>query len=144
MGQIMLNKLSFFLIAAFLIGCGDSFSKVEDPTRQALVGRWQEKIAIDGVQIRRVIELNYDGKFSEIEYIDSEKTTVQETYAGEWAYDGKNFKRKYTSINQKPLPNSKFMYVTYAVKIAHENKFIGVDNINIREIDFVRVEPRPR
>lgn len=69
-------------------------------------------------------------------------TVESATHAGEWAFDGTNFKRKYMRLNGKPLSNANFTYVTYAVKAFQQDKFVGVDNIRSTEARFTRTEAK--
>ena len=127
--------------AVLTVSCDDSSQKPADAVRQRLVGRWLEELSVDGVQVRSVVILDQDGKFIEVEKtLDASGSTKQETHAGEWSFDGINFKRKYTGLNGQPLSNARFGYATYAVRFFAKNEFIGVDNVRTRETRFSRTE----
>lgn len=127
--------------AVLTASCDDSSLKPADTVRQRLVGRWLEELSIDGNQIRSIVTLDQGGKFLELEEVwDASGSTKQETHAGEWSFDGINFKRKYISLNGQPLSNARFGYATYAVKSFEKDKFVGVDNVRATETRFSRTE----
>jgi hypothetical protein len=135
------RKLLLFVVVVFTSACDDSSLKANDAVRQRLVGKWLEELSADGNQIRSIITLGQDGNFTELEKIgNTTSSTTQLTHAGEWSFDGINFKRKYTSLNGQPLSNAQFGYATYAVKSFVKNEFIGVDNVRTREARFSRTE----
>lgn len=127
--------------AALTASCDDSSLKPADNVRQRLVGRWLEELSVDGVQIRSIVTLDRDGTFIEVEKIlEASGMTKQETHAGEWSFDGVNFKRKYTSLNGQSLTNAQFGYATYAVKSFEKDVFVGLDNVRKRETRFSRTD----
>lgn len=131
-----------FFSAVLTASCDDSSRKpADDDARQRLIGRWLEELSVDGNQIQSILTLGQDGKFLELEKVlEVGGSTKQETHAGEWSFDGINFKRKYTSLNGQPVPNARFGYATYAVKSFEKDKFVGVDNVRAREARFSRTE----
>lgn len=127
--------------AALIASCDDSSLKPADDIRQRLVGRWLEELSADGNQIRSIVTLDQNGQFLELEKVlDASGSTKQETHAGEWSFDGVNFKRKYTSLNGQSLTNAQFGYATYAVKSFEKDVFIGLDNVRKRETRFSRTD----
>lgn len=127
--------------AVLTASCDDSSLKPADDVRQRLIGRWLEELSADGLQIRSIVTLDRDGTFIEVEKtLEASGLAKQETHAGEWSFDGINFKRKYTSLNGQPLSNARFGYATYAVKSFAKNEFIGVDNVRTKETRFSRTE----
>ncbi len=138
------RKLVTLIFPAVLIAaCDDSSLKRVDAVRQRLVGRWLEELSLDGAKIRSIVTLDQDGKFFELEEVlDANGSIKQKKHAGEWSFDGINFKRKYTSLNGQPLSNAQFGYATYAVKSFEQDRFIGVDNVRATETRFSRTEMR--
>ncbi len=127
--------------AALLASCDDSSLKPADDIRQRLVGRWLEEVSADGNQVRSIVTLDQNGQFLELEKVlDASGLIKQETHAGEWSFDGVNFKRKYTSLNGQSLTNAQFGYATYAVKPFEKDVFVGLDNVRKRETRFSRTD----
>ena len=127
--------------AALTASCDDSSLKPADDIRQRLVGRWLEELSSGGDQIRSIVTLGQNGQFLELEKIsDASGSTKRQTHAGEWSFDGVNFKRKYTSLNGRLLSNAQFGYTTYAVNAFAKNEFVGIDNIRARKARFSRTE----
>lgn len=127
--------------AVLTASCDDSSPKPAEDVRQRLIGRWLEELSDDGLQIRSIVTLDRDGTFIEVEKtLEASGSTKQETHAGDWSFDGINFKRKYTSLNGQPLSSARFGYATYAVKSFAKNEFVGVDNVRARETRFNRTE----
>jgi hypothetical protein len=123
----------------FLSSCDKSSHSREDDIRQKLVGTWISEYSDEGGKSRTVTELSQDGGFREVEKTVNSSGEVKEaTHAGDWSFDGMNFKRKYTSLEGRPLPNSQFGFATYAVTMSGSDKFVGVDNIRKLTIRFVR------
>ena len=136
------RKLLLVALSAVLtVSCDNTSLKPSNDVRQRLVGRWAEEFSTDGNQIRSIVILSQDGKFLELEKVlGANGSTKQETHAGEWSFDGTNFKRKYTSLNGQPLLNAQFGYTTYEVKLVEKNEFVGVDNVRTREVRFRRTD----
>lgn len=127
--------------AVLTASCDSSSSKLADKVRQQLIGRWLEELSVDGLQTRSIVTLDRDGTFVEMEKSsDASGLISQQTHAGEWSFDGVNFKRKYTSMNGQPLSNARFGYTTYAVKHIAKNEFVGIDNVRKREVRFSQTE----
>ncbi|MFI8616001.1 hypothetical protein ACIGHN_10885 [Acidovorax sp. NPDC077693] len=136
------RKLLIGIFGAVLTAsCDDSSLKPADDVRQRLIGRWLEEISDGGFQSRSVVTLDRNGTFIEVEEaLKANELTMQQTHAGEWSFDGVNFKRKYTNLNGKNLSNASFGYATYAIKFLGEDSFIGIDNVREREYRFSRIE----
>lgn len=134
--RILLSILPLALLAS----CNDSTSLGEKEIEKKLTGTWASKYEDQEGKTRVVTELAQDGSFFETEKrIAPSREDEKTLHAGEWSFDGKNFKRKYTKLEGKPLPNSKFGYATYAIQSLKEDEFIGIDNIRGETILFSRV-----
>lgn len=130
-----------------IISCGKASAPAEDSIRQKLVGTWLSETEFEETKTRTVTNLDQDGAFREIEKtVPAKGGTVEATYAGEWSFDGVNFKRKYMNKDGRLLPNSKFEYATYAVSMVGINEFMGTDNIQKQAVKFTRtnVDTRPQ
>jgi len=108
--------------------------------QQKLIGTWVSEFDDRSNKSRVVTELVKDGSFRETETIFKSSGEVDiSLHAGDWSFDGANFKRKYTSLEGRPLSNSQFGYVTYAVQEFGGDNFIGIDNIRTLTVRFSRV-----
>ncbi|WP_422087892.1 hypothetical protein [Variovorax sp.] len=143
MRALKLLVLALLLIA--IVSCEKKSPLAEDNIRQKLVGTWLSEIDFEGTKTRAVTKVDQDGAFREIEkFVDSKGEAVEVSYAGEWSFDGTNFKRKYMSKDGRPLPSSKFEYATYAVSMVGEGEFVGVDKIQQRTVRFARADEGAR
>jgi hypothetical protein len=132
------RSLFLLIIASILLASCKDESNI---TRQKLVGKWLEESTSGGVQTRSIIILELSGAFIETEKtIETDGVIKQDVHSGEWSFDGINFKRMYTNLNNKPLSNAQFRYATYAVKSLSEIEFFGLDNIRAKEIRFSRTK----
>lgn len=126
------------LVASFA-GCDDAQSLKAEETRQKLVGTWMREIEKSGDKARRVLVLGADGKFNEtlvVEFADGRRG--QETRAGEWSYDGMNFKRRYTHENGRQLSGN-FNFATFALTSFDGRQFEGRNHAQGEEIRYRRV-----
>lgn len=140
-GEFMhiLKSLVLALLLISTASCGKSGSPAEDRVRQRLVGTWLNDTDEAGVKTRTVIDVAEDGGFHEFEKIvESDGSSKQVSYAGDWSFDGTNFKRKYTSKDGQPLPRSQVGYATYAVNMSRDDEFLGVDNVQQKTVKFSR------
>jgi hypothetical protein len=130
--------LALLLIST--VSCGRPTTPTEDRIRQELVGTWMSETNEEGVRIRVVVNVIGGGGFREVESsVDPDGTSKQNSYAGEWSFDGTNFKRRYTSKDDQPLPNSQVGYTTYAVSMFRADEFLGVDHGHRRTVKFSRM-----
>ena len=64
-----------------------------------------------------------------------------ESHTGEWFFDGINFKRKYTQLNDKPLSSSRMTYATYRMEQSSDDEIRCSDDIENRKVVYRRVAP---
>lgn len=109
--------------------------------RQDLLrGTWLREYSEDGVQVRRVLELEPDGAFREsVRIADRAGRVTRLEHEGTWLYDGTNLKRKYTSMNGEPPSRLKAPFATFEVAFQSRNDFVGVDHVHGVRVEYRRV-----
>ena len=66
-----------------------------------------------------------------------------EVREGEWFFDGVNFKRKYTSLDENGLTNAFFIDETHELISVSASELAGVSRVGWGEIRFRRAAPEP-
>lgn len=130
-------------VFSFLLQACDSApaDQANELVQSQLVGTWLRAYAENGTQVRRILVLNPDGKFSEKVSIVEKGTPAQrKSHAGEWLFDGTNLKRRYTSINGEPVRAPAAPFATFEVTFPTRSEFIGTDHIHKRDVRYQRVD----
>lgn len=105
-----------------------------------LRGTWLREYREDGVQVRRVLALQPDGRFRESVRVEDASGRVTEyAHEGNWLYDGTNLKRKYTSMNGSPPSRLNVPFATVEVAFQSRNDFVGVDHVHGHRVEYIRV-----
>jgi hypothetical protein len=109
--------------------------------RDKLVGTWLREINEGDYKVRRVLVLESDGRFHEAtRVVDSEGVSRTATADGYWVFDGINFKRKYTRVDNGQLSGGRITFATFQIKSASPREFTGVDNVRNIEVTYRRVD----
>ena len=133
--------LAAVVAAAFAGACG---SPPDDSpahaVEQQLVGTWLREYQEDGFEVRRVLVLGSDGRFTEVSRVAKLNSAMAEhSHAGAWMFDGTNLKRRYTSVDGKPPAAPSMPYATFELRFPSRNEFIGIDRVREREVEYHRV-----
>lgn len=108
--------------------------------RDLLRGTWLREYAQDGVQVRRVLELERGGVFHErVRIAEPAGRVTRLEHEGTWLYDGTNLKRKYTRMNGEPPSRLRPPLATLEVDFQGRNDFIGVDHVHGVRVEYRRV-----
>jgi hypothetical protein len=125
-----------------VVGCDREAEARKDATRQRLIGTWLREEEQDGIRLRRVVVLSADKSFKEAAKVTAKDGSVEtESHSGEWFFDGINFKRKYTHLNDKPLSNSRMTYATFRLEQSSDDEIRGSDDVGNRKVIYRRVAP---
>jgi hypothetical protein len=126
--------------AAVLAGCGDPEAARIDEARARLVGTWLMESESGFVKSRRVLSLAADGKFVDRESVATGNEPVQrQVYAGEWSYDGMNFKRRFLQENGRQYSGGKIRFATFPLVSVSDRELVLDDNIRGERIAYRRV-----
>lgn len=131
-----------FPIAAalsLLAGCDAAQGSRTDEVRTQLVGTWLDEAESGQVKIRRVLALGADGKFSDRLAVTTAGEAERSEYAGEWSYDGTNFKRRFLQENGRQYSGGKIRYATFPLVSVSRSEFTVNDNIRGAQVVFRRV-----
>jgi hypothetical protein len=111
------RRFLLFLGGGLIFGCDREAEARKDATRQRRIGTWLREEEQDGVLLRRVVVLSADKSFKETAKVTAKDGSVEtESHSGVWFFDGVNFKRKYTRLNDRPLSNSSLTYSTFRLE----------------------------
>ena len=130
-------------VACLLVQACDSApsDQANELVRGQLVGTWLRAYDENGTQVRRILVLNPDGKFSEmVSIVEHGAPALRKSHAGEWLFDGTNLKRRYTSINGEPVRAPAAPFATFEVTFPTRSEFIGIDHIHKRDVRYQRVD----
>lgn len=140
---LQLRRLALLLVlpALLLSACDTSpGDTLVDDVQERLVGSWQREYDQEGAHVRRLLELNADGHFTETaRVVEPDGAVTEHLHTGEWIFDGTNLKRKYLSADGKPLSRLTLPYATFALKFDSNREFVGTDNIRKRVVRYQRV-----
>jgi hypothetical protein len=138
--QMIRTLLCSSLFAALLLGCDNPESARIEEVRSKLVGTWLEEAEAGSVRSRRVLTLAADGKFTDRALtISAGSTTNSKEFAGEWSYDGTNFKRRYMQENGRQYAGGSMRFATFALKELKRSELIVYDSIQGRDAIYRRV-----
>ena len=127
-------------MAALLAGCDSAEGARTEGIRGQLVGSWQTEAESGRVKLRRVLSLGPDGKFSDrLVVTTSGEGTQRREYAGEWSYDGTNFKRRFLQENGRQYSGGKIRYATFPLISISPSDFVVDDNVQGAKVTFRRV-----
>lgn len=125
---------------ALVAGCADAESRRIEETRAGLVGTWLRETQAEGARLRRVMVLAPDGKFVErAQRLGHDGREEKLEFAGEWSYDGTNFKRRYLQENGRQFAGGGFRYATYQLTSLTPSGFAARDHVAGGEIAYQRV-----
>src|SRR5262245_7718963 len=98
-----------FVFSILAAGCDDASTQRHEEIKGRLLGTWLEEAEVDGWKIRRVVTLEKGGAFQQANKLTAPDGTVRaEAVAGEWFFDGETFKRRYRTMNGKPVSGIQF------------------------------------
>jgi len=126
------------LLGISLGGCEDTEALKADEITQRLVGTWLREIEGPDAKARRILVLRADGKFSEtlvVDFADGHK--AREERSGEWIFDGRNLKRRYTHHDGRQIGN--YIFVTFELTSVSGREFEGKNHTKGEEIHYRRV-----
>lgn len=130
--------LAGLLLGISLGGCEDPEALKANETAQKLAGTWLREIEVSDAKARRVLVLRADGKFREslvAVFVDGRK--AKEERSGEWTFDGKNLKRRYTHEDGRQIGN--YNFVTFELTSFSGREFEGKNHVQGEEIHYRRV-----
>jgi hypothetical protein len=135
--------LAAMFVSFFLAACSDPpADSPAESVQQQLVGSWLREYSQEGAQVRRLLVLADDGRFTETaRVVDAAGNVTDHAHAGQWTFDGTNLKRRYTSFDGKQPSAPTLPYVTYQLKFESRHEFVGTDNVRKREVHYSRVQP---
>jgi hypothetical protein len=109
--------------------------------RQDLLrGTWLREYSDDGVQVRRVLELEPGGAFHEsVRIAETTGRITRLEHEGTWLYDGTNLKRRYTLMNGQPPSRLNVPFATFEVAFQGRNDFVGIDHVHRVRVEYRRV-----
>lgn len=138
----MNKKLPLWIFILILsAACNESTKDPANDNHRKFIGKWTSKSISKNPQSISITSINQDGAFIEMEKFNKDNATQEPAmHEGEWFFDGINFKRKYTKLNNKPLSNSQFGYVTCTVKSLTKSEFLCIDNSQKDTIRFTKIE----
>jgi hypothetical protein len=140
----MLRRRLFTVLAAAtaLAACDQAGQEVADSDmRDKLVGTWLREINEGEFKVRRVLVLQSTGGFNETTRVtDGEGVSRTGTADGYWVFDGINFKRKYTRVDNGELSGGRITFATFQIKSVSPREFTGVDNVRNIEVTYRRVD----
>jgi hypothetical protein len=109
---------------------------------ELLPGTWLREYAVQGLQVRRTLVLGAGGAFREaVRMTDAAGEVKEYAHEGTWLYDGRNLKRKYSSVNGEPPSRRNLPFATFEITFASRNEFTGVDHIHHNRVVYRRVAP---
>jgi hypothetical protein len=92
--------------------------------------------------VRRTLTLEPGGAFREAVRMTSAGGNVTEyAHAGTWLFDGRNLKRRYSSMNGEPPSRRNLPFATFEIAFYSRNEFTGVDHIHRNRVVYRRVGP---
>jgi hypothetical protein len=113
-----------------------------EAVQQQLVGSWLREYSQEGAQVRRLLVLGDDGRFTETaRVVDAGGAVTEHAHEGQWTFDGTNLKRRYTNFDGKQPSAPVLPYVTFQLKFESKHEFVGIDNVRKREVHYSRVQP---
>jgi hypothetical protein len=119
---------------------GTALSPAAQDGQDLLRGTWLREYRENGVQVRRVLELQPGGAFHESVLIaEAGGRVTRLLHEGTWLYDGTNLKRKYTLMNGEPPSRLNVPFATFEVAFQSRNDFIGVDHVHGVQVEYRRV-----
>ena len=120
-------------------------SEAKADAADLLPGTWQREYAVRDLQVRRTLTLRADGVFREaVRMTDAAGGVTDYAHEGTWLFDGRNLKRKYSSVNGEPPSRRNLPFATFEIAFASRNEFTGVDHIHHNRVVYRRVAPDSR
>ena len=126
------------LLGIGLCGCEDPEALKANETAEKLVGTWLREIEGPDAKARRILVLRADGTFSETlvaVFVDGHK--ANEERSGDWIFDGKNLKRRYTHHDGRPIGH--YVFVTFELTSFSGREFEGKNHLQGEQIHYRRV-----
>ncbi|MEZ0307806.1 MAG: hypothetical protein ACAH21_07760 [Ramlibacter sp.] len=129
--------LSIFI--SFLAGCDSGESRRIEETRTKLVGSWLEEVQDAQYRYRRIVALGADGKFTDRILSTRGAVTERREFAGEWSYDGTNFKRRYLQENGRQYAGGTMRFTTFPLLSVGPSELVVTDTMASQQVTFRRV-----
>ncbi len=135
------QRLRVLLAVLWLAACGNPpDDSPQHRTEERLAGTWLREYREEGVQVRRVLVLRGDGRFTESSATDPPgAATAPNVHEGEWTFDGTNLKRRYTLVNGARPSAPMVPFATFELRFDSSDQFTGLDRVHRREIVYRRV-----
>jgi hypothetical protein len=127
-------------LSVFAAACNDAGPQPREEAASRLAGTWLQESESDGVKIRHVVALKKGGAFEQsTRVLVADGSTRSETTAGEWHFDGQTFKRRYRTLNGRPV--SGIQFASYQVISLTDTELACVDHLTEgkRNVSFRRV-----
>lgn len=140
--ETQMRRLLCLVVAmgTLLAGCDSAESARTEGIRAQLVGTWLTEAESGQVTLRRVLSVEKDGRFSDrLLVTTSGEGAERREYAGEWSYDGTNFKRRFLQENGRQYAGGKIRYATFPLISVSASEFVVEDNIQGSKVTFRRV-----
>jgi hypothetical protein len=138
-----LRLLAVTLAVALLGACsGEATGDGDSDPKSKLVGTWQQDFEFQGAKAHLVLALGADRKFTErIEFLEPDGRTQRQDYAGEWAYDGLKFTRRYLQENGRQYSGGKLRFATLDLTSITNREMVGKDNLRGEVVVYRRAAP---
>ena len=128
------RRMRSFLLALSVLVAACS----EGDTR--LPGTWLEEFEFDGRKVRRILALKQGGAFEQVTKVVEPGGSVRsESMTGDWYFDGETFKRRFRTVEGRPV--SGIQFATYQVVSLTDTEMACVDHLTEgkRNVRFRRV-----
>jgi hypothetical protein len=136
-----LRLLAAAVVVALLAACSGEATGDGEP-QSKLVGTWQQDFEFQGAKGHLVLALGADRKFTEsIELLEADGRTQRQDYAGEWAFDGTQFTRRYLQENGRRYSGGKLRFATLDVTSVTGKEMTGKDNLRGEVVVYRRAGP---
>ena len=135
-----IDALAVFALSLLVTACDNASTQRNDEIKGRLVGAWLQESVFDDWKIRSVVTFQKDGTFQQaVKAFAADGSVRGETTAGEWFFDGETLKRRYRTVNGKPV--SGIQFASYQFVSLSDTELACVDHLTEgkREVRFRRV-----
>lgn len=133
------SPLAVLVLSVLVAACSDADTQRGEDISGRLIGTWLRESEGEGLKVRRVVILEKGGTFQEaVKVLAADGSARSEATAGDWIFDGENFKRRYRTVNGKRV--SGIQFATYQLISLTDTQLVCIDHLEgKREIRFRRV-----